>query len=405
MLAPLLLALAAVTPSVASSQAANSPAAPGDASDDAPTEVTGARALYRLRLDAPAELIQLREQVRALLERTGAFSCEPGAADGAVVLAPGGDGVSLLVRRPGVTERTAHATGEPRLLAGPLADSVLRAFGLRPEFNSLIAFVRGGSTLSLASPGGEEQSRWPSSGDVVSVGWSDGGQELVYARASDARRELLRARLGRDETPLPWLSWPGFASSPTLLPGGIYYFAGATAAGTGIFWGTLGAPPQLLFARRSGALEVSPAIDGTHHRLAFITDRTGQQRVHLAALDGSGERALETGLGQALDPAFSPDGDQLAYALAAPGGAQQLWVLDLVTGQRRAVTSGPGLKTHPSWSPGGGLLAYQLRGDGPAQLWTAAAAGGSERLLVSAPGGATLPAWGPLRNRQAVASR
>ena len=389
MLALLLLALAAVP-------AAPAPAAP-PAGDDAPTEVAGARALYRLRLEAPPELAPLRQQLRALLERTGAFSFESGPADGDAVLAAAAEGVTLLVRRPGVTGRSARAAGEARLLAGPLADAVLRAFGLRPEFASLIAFVRGGTTLALASPTGEEQLRWPSSGDVVSVGWSDGGQELVYARATDARRELLRARLGRDETPLPWLSWPGFASSPTLLPGGIYYFAGATAAGTGIFWGTLGAPPQPLFARRSGALEVSPVIDSAHHRLAFVTDRTGQQRVHLAALDGSGERALDTGPGQALDPAFSPDGDELAYALATPGGEQQLWVLHLGSGERRALTSGPGLRAHPTWSPGGGLLAYQLRAEGPAQLWTVATAGGSERLLIAAPGGATLPAWGPLR--------
>jgi hypothetical protein len=371
--------------------------------DDGPIVVSGARSLYTLRVDAPASLHQLRREVEGLLARTGAFSPGGQEADGVVSLQESPAGVLLAVRRPGQPERLSRAGGPPLLLAGALADAVLRAFGRDAEFGSLIAWVRGGQSLCLGSPSGVELRAWPSSGDVVAASFAEQGTELVYARATDARRELLRARIDGTEAPRPFLSWAGHASSPLLLAGGQYYFSGATPTGVGLFWGTLGAPPQALFPRRSATLEVSPALDPAHHRLAFVTDRGGQQRIHLSGLDGGGETTLETGLGQALDPAFSPSGDELAYALSERSGEQQVWIADLRTGQRRVVTSGPGKKSHPGFSPGGGLVVYQQRGDGPSQVWTASALGGSEKLLVSTPGGATLPVWGPLRAPAAVA--
>ncbi len=379
------------------------PPIPG--ADDGPIVVSGARSLYSLRLEAPPALQPLRREVEALLSRTGGFSFGGQEADGVLTLQDSPSGVLLTVRRPGQPERLSRAAGPPLLLAGALADAVLRAFGRDAEFSSLVAWVRGGQWLCLGTPSGNELRAWPSSGDVVAASFADQGAELVYARATDARRELLRARIDGAEAPRPFLSWPGHASSPLLLAGGVYYFSGATPTGVGLFWGTLGAPPQALFPRRSATLEVSPALDPAHHRLAFVTDRGGQQRIHLSGLDGGGETTLETGLGQALDPAFSTSGDQLAYALSERNGEQQVWVADLRTGQRRVVTGGPGKRSHPSFSPGGGLIVYQQRGDGPSQVWTASALGGSERLLVSSPAGATLPVWGPLRGLAAVAAR
>lgn len=376
------------------------------AQDDGPIVVSGARALYRLRLDAPSQLAPVRREVERLLSRTGVFTLDDREADAVLALQEAPGGVLLAVRRPGQPERLARAGGPPPLLAGPLADAALRSFGRDAEFSSLLAWVRGGNTLCLGTAAGVEVRAWPSSGDVVAASFAEQGAELVYARATDARRELMRARIdAAAEAPRPFLSWPGHASSPLLLAGGMYYFSGATPSGVGLFWGTLGAPPQPLYPRRAGTLEVSPALDPAHHRLAFVTDRGGQQRIHLAGLDGGGETTLETGLGQALDPAFSPSGDELAYALSERSGEQQVWIADLRTGQRRVVTGGPGKKSHPSFSPGGGMVVYQQRGDGPSQLWTAAARGGSEQLLVAVPGGAALPVWGPLRGSVVVAAR
>lgn len=79
-----------------------------------------------------------------------------------------------------------------------------------------------------------------------------------------------------------------------------------------------------------------------------IDTRTG---AHTPLISGSGSHA---------SPRWSPDGKRLAYVSTAEGGAPQIYVRWLATGQTARVT---GLPTAPSgivWSPDGTRLAYTM---------------------------------------------
>ena len=56
--------------------------------------------------------------------------------------------------------------------------------------------------------------------------------------------------------------------------------------------------------------------------------------------------------------ALSPDGARVAGAITAPGGNQDIWVLDLDRGTRQRVTSYPGSDFNPVWTPSGDRLVY-----------------------------------------------
>ena len=69
---------------------------------------------------------------------------------------------------------------------------------------------------------------------------------------------------------------------------------------------------------------------------------------------------LTSGLYYKTDPAWSPDGTQIAYASDKSGKTMDLYVIDWRTGVERRVTAiDDGAEVSPAWSPDGRFLAYQ----------------------------------------------
>jgi Tol biopolymer transport system component len=74
--------------------------------------------------------------------------------------------------------------------------------------------------------------------------------------------------------------------------------------------------------------------------------------------DGGGARRIYTPRGDdaPLDPAWSPNGRQIAYV---PGGTRDgLWVMGSSGGKRRRVVTGRGDALFPSWSPDGSKIVF-----------------------------------------------
>jgi Tol biopolymer transport system component len=103
----------------------------------------------------------------------------------------------------------------------------------------------------------------------------------------------------------------------------------------------------------------------------------------------------------ALTPDISRDGTRLVYLAVQPGARvhPQLWVVDLVTGERHAGPTDGALRTNPAWSADGTLLAYAYdRPDGVGEDRKRGAlvvrdGAGRERFLSTRRDGALYP-WG-----------
>jgi len=109
--------------------------------------------------------------------------------------------------------------------------------------------------------------------------------------------------------------------------------------------------------------------------------------VYTIGIDGSGLRLL---VPDGFQPAYSPDGSQLAYVRAG-----DIWLSDANGTNPRRLTSS-GADARPAWSPRGRLIAFERVVDGHTSIYAVKPDGSGERVLVSSPHyDATMPSWRP----------
>jgi len=105
------------------------------------------------------------------------------------------------------------------------------------------------------------------------------------------------------------------------------------------------------------ATDQSPAWSSDGSRIAFVSDREGRMDIWVMNEDGSDQHKVTAGDESSGDfePSWSPDGQQIAFS-SSRGGSWHVWVVDLADGGLRQLTSGWGFS--PAWSPDGSRVAY-----------------------------------------------
>jgi len=89
------------------------------------------------------------------------------------------------------------------------------------------------------------------------------------------------------------------------------------------------------------------------------------------------------------DPSWSPDGKRIAYS-SDKGGTEDLYVLDLETGDETRVTSIVGAEVSSAWSPDGSQLAFQ---DHTGATFVVDLASGNVRQVIASLFAPSKPSW------------
>jgi Tol biopolymer transport system component len=111
-------------------------------------------------------------------------------------------------------------------------------------------------------------------------------------------------------------------------------------------------------ALTKGTLDYNPAWSPDGDWIAFTSERNGSADLYRMHADGSAVERLTDDPSFDDQAAFSPDGSQIVFVSTRAAGTANLWILDVKTKAARPLTSGRGGDFRPAWSPDGEWIAF-----------------------------------------------
>jgi Tol biopolymer transport system component len=141
--------------------------------------------------------------------------------------------------------------------------------------------------------------------------------------------------------------------------------------------------------------------DGT--KIAFMSSRNsgsfGNTRYDLYTVNADGthlHRYTNLALADtAWEASWSPDGGRIVFGSMSWAGGADIFVIDVPHGLAHNVTRDAARDSSPAWSPDGEQLAFETRKTGHWQIDLVSADGWERRSLTSGEGDSRRPAWSP----------
>lgn len=232
----------------------------------------------------------------------------------------------------------------------------------------------------LTTAAGDDEHPSVAGGTIAFASARDGNWEL-YALSIAGSSERRLTTTGVNER------------QPALAPGGtkIAYTSDVTGVPRVYLAAMPPADPIRLTQQDFGTIEADPTWSNTGARVAFVSTSSGLPRLLIGGaagnivpdpVNGSGSG---TGFGKTdVEPAWSPDGNRIAFA-STRSGTTQIFLLDLRTGAITQVTSAASPAGQPGWLPDGRLLFTTFTSSESA-LWWLDPGETAEPVRISTPG-------------------
>jgi Tol biopolymer transport system component len=129
--------------------------------------------------------------------------------------------------------------------------------------------------------------------------------------------------------------------------------------------------------------EDHPAFSPDGRRVAFASNRTGNNEIWTANIDGSDSKQLTFLNGPiAISPRWSPDGRHIAFSSQAEGN-RDIYLMRADGSRPTRLTWETSQEENPSWSRDGRWIYFRSDRGGIAQLWKIGSEGGSPVRVTS----------------------
>jgi TolB protein len=179
----------------------------------------------------------------------------------------------------------------------------------------------------------------------------------------------------------------GTNSAPTWSPDGSQVMFSSSMQGPADIYVTdaSGNRPKRITFSNGSAANTSPAWNPkTGQSVAYVSDRSGVPQIYLMNADGTNSQKLDLAdMGYVIDPAWSPNGQLLAFSWRRPSGNYDIYIMDAISRKTIEITRDSGRNERPSWAPDGRHIVFESTRGGSRQIWTMLADGSAAHQLTS----------------------
>ena len=288
--------------------------------------------------------------------------------------------------------------------AGDVADNFCADFmkamtGSGDFFRSTLAIVKSAGAAKrdiwIVRPTGRNLRRVTNMpGEALSPSWSRDGRFIIFSHV-DVRTHGLGVWDATTNT-VQRIRFPGnTVIGPSFMPDNRVAVSLSTGKNPGIF---------LLdhqFRREStiensSSIDVSPSVDASGTKMAFVSSRMGNPHIFLKDLGSGAVRRITYEGKYNTEPSISPDGTLIAFSRRM-GGVHRIFVYDLVKQTETQLSFGPGSDEQPAFAPDNYFIAFTSTRSGVKRVYLTTRNGGEAKLIPTGNGDSSFASWGPAR--------
>jgi Tol biopolymer transport system component len=266
-------------------------------------------------------------------------------------------------------------------------DTTPIAHGSNPEWSpdgtqfAFISFEAGKPVVKVAGSDGQNV-RTIMQTDATYIGfrdlaWSPDGSQIAVVRSmGGVSGEIWIVSSAGGPSRRLWKDAPEvFSHGPVFTPDGRGIVHSSNRGGAANLWllPLNGAPPLQLTTGPGPDEHPSIARDGA---IVFLNSRS-RQGLFIHNLKSSNSREMLSHSTLLWAPAFSPDGQDVAFSRAEADGSWHIWIIPANGGATRRLTSGALPEIYPRFTPDGKWVVYATWSSGPDRVWKVPRTGGT----------------------------
>jgi Tol biopolymer transport system component/serine/threonine protein kinase len=244
----------------------------------------------------------------------------------------------------------------------------------------------------IPASGGRPRQLTSDARPIDGITWTAGSREIVFASTRrPIEGSLWRVSVSGGQpvgisASLHSVSYPNIARrqgrvlafNEAWTDSNIHVWTGNGIPRSGAAW-SFGEPSTIINSTRA---DHSPAISPDGRRIAFVSDRTGNEEIWISRADGSGLIQLTSfAKDSAGSPRWSPDGLRLVFDVWTSGEAN-VYVIDSHGGAPHRLSSERFESWMPAWSHDGSRIYFTSRRGGTREIWGMPATGGASFQLT-----------------------